>query len=183
MASAVTCAIFIYDRLEGLWDRTLVAGVSIEKVLLAHSIVNSVIVLIMTIEIVCIAISAYGIHNLGDNYTPIALLILLNITGMLCGLCISVACDTYRTATMITAGTFMPMITLSGVIWPIEGMPMGLRLFAQCLPFTLSSVALRNIIFKGYEFTEKSIVGAFIVTIMWLLIFLFLSKLALRLKK
>ncbi len=104
MAASITCAIFIYDRLEGLWNRTLVAGVSLEKMLTAHIIVNGLIIIFMTTEILCVAIYVYDIDNRGSNLTAIILLVLLDICGMLCGLCISVACDTYRTATMVTAG-------------------------------------------------------------------------------
>jgi ABC-type polysaccharide/polyol phosphate export permease len=78
---------------------------------------------------------------------------------------------------------FVPMLLLSGIIWPIEGMQLGLRNFAKCLPFTLPAVTLRNIIFKGHGLANKYVLYSFGVIIFWLITFLILTKIALKLKK
>ncbi len=47
--------IFIIDRVEGVWDRILVAGASAEEMLLGHFLVNSMILLIQCTEIITIS--------------------------------------------------------------------------------------------------------------------------------
>ncbi len=115
MASCITCAIFIYDRLEGLWNRSLVAGVSMVKILTAHVIVNGLIIVFMSIEILVAVMFMYNIDNRGSNFTAIILVVLVDVCGMLYGLCISVACDTYRTATMVTAGCKIKIANLKSM--------------------------------------------------------------------
>jgi huntingtin len=65
------------------------------------------------------------------NYGSIFLVMLLTIMQGLCGMCfgffISAVCDLERTAVQLSLGSFYPSLLLSGVLWPIEGMPNFLR--------------------------------------------------------
>lgn len=51
------------------------------------------------------------------------------------------------------------------MFWPIQAMPWFLQWFSYCMPFTFSSIAVRNIMIKGYSFFDPSVLlGAVIVT-------------------
>ena len=43
------------------------------------------------------------------------------------GLVISALCDTENDAIQLALGSFYPNLLLSGIIWPLEGMPKELR--------------------------------------------------------
>lgn len=85
LATLITSTIFITDRLEGIWDRTLVAGITTTELLLAHIITQTVIMLMQCIEIVLLAALIFGAENKGNNVTVIVLLMLLGFAGMLYG--------------------------------------------------------------------------------------------------
>lgn len=114
LATLITSTIFITDRLEGIWDRTLVAGISTTELLLAHIITQSTVMLVQCIEIVVLATFIFNTHNHGDNFTVVLLLMMLGFSGMLYGLFISIFCDSHTMANFMATGSFYPMIILCG---------------------------------------------------------------------
>jgi ABC-type multidrug transport system permease subunit len=114
LATLITSTIFITDRLEGIWDRTLVAGISTSELLLAHIITQSTVMLVQCAEIVILAAFIFNTDNQGDNLTVILLLMMLGFAGMLYGLFISIFCDSHTMANFMATGSFYPMIILCG---------------------------------------------------------------------
>lgn len=114
LATLITSTIFITDRLEGIWDRTLVAGISTSELLLAHIITQSTVMLVQCVEIVVLAAFIFNTHNYGDNFTVVLLLMMLGFSGMLYGLFISIFCDSHTMANFMATGSFYPMIILCG---------------------------------------------------------------------
>lgn len=87
LATLVTSTIFINDRLEGIWDRTLVAGIKPMEMLLAHIVTQTVVMLIQCMEIIFLAGVVFGTANNGNDFTVIFLLMLLGFAGMCFGRC------------------------------------------------------------------------------------------------
>lgn len=114
LATLITSTIFITDRLEGIWDRTLVAGISTTELLLAHIITQSSVMFLQCIEIVILSAFIFDTQNHGDNATVIVLLMMLGFAGMLYGLFISIFCDSHTMANFMATGSFYPMIILCG---------------------------------------------------------------------
>ena len=52
---------------------------------------------------------------------------LQGICGTTIGLIISAVCRTQQDATQVALGIFYPNLILSGIIWPVESMPVALR--------------------------------------------------------
>lgn len=75
------------------------------------------------------------------------------------------------------------MCRLSGVIWPVEGMPTFLRYISQCLPLTMATTALRSMLTRGWAITEPNVYNGYISTIIWIVVFLTISLLVLRFKR
>lgn len=74
-------------------------------------------------------------------------------------------------------------IFFAGMFWPLQGMPMFLQYVSYCMPFTLPSIAVRNIMMKGYSFFHPSVlIGASIVT-GWAFFAVFLGLQGLKRKK
>ena len=46
---------------------------------------------------------------------------------LVAGMVIAVVCDEERTAMMAAMGIFYPMMLVSGIVWPVQGMPVFLR--------------------------------------------------------
>uniref|UniRef100_A0A336MEP9 CSON012244 protein n=1 Tax=Culicoides sonorensis TaxID=179676 RepID=A0A336MEP9_CULSO len=183
LATLVTSTIFINDRLEGIWDRTLVAGIRPLEMLLAHIITQTLVMLIQCMEIIFLAGVVFGTANNGNDFTVIFLLMLLGFAGMCFGLFISIFCDSHTMANFMATGSFYPMIILCGIMWPLEGMPEILRYFAYLLPFTIPSISVRNVLTKGWSFTHPTVLMGYVTTLSWIVGLLLLCLIGLRIKK
>lgn len=86
LATLTTASVFIADRAEGVWERTLVAGITTPEMLIAHIGTQSVIVFLQCVEVIFFIGFIFGTVNHGDNLTLIALLSLTGFAGMLFGI-------------------------------------------------------------------------------------------------
>ena len=93
---------------------------------------------------------------------------------------ISAICSDENSAIMASLGSFYPYFLLSGIIWPLEGMPYGLRIFSYLLPQTLPIISLRNIMLKGWYVSHLFVYLGFVSTIVWMFIFLSIAALILK---
>ncbi|KAI7815043.1 ABC subfamily G member 21 [Rhyzopertha dominica] len=154
LGTTLTSTIIITDRLEGVWDRSIVAGVTSSEILLTHFVVQMALILIQMLESVIITFGIYGMEYVG-NITTIALI--LGLQG-LCGM-------SY------------------GLVWPLEGMPVGLRFIAKCLPFTLAIESLRNVISKGWSITHADVISGIGVELVWIVGFGIISAFLIKAKR
>ena len=67
------------------------------------------------------------------------------------GFLISSICDSQAVAMQLSIGSFYPNLLLSGILWPLEGMPPFLRLVAKFLPNSLACQAMRDIMLRGWD--------------------------------
>ena len=65
------------------------------------------------------------------------------------GILVSAASRTVPQAMQLAFLTFMPSIYLSGLLFPIEGMPTGAQLLASVIPLTYYLRVVRGIVLKG----------------------------------
>ena len=98
------------------------------------------------------------------------------------GLTISAVSTDENTAIMAALGTFYPQLLLSGIIWPLEGMPNIIRKISYFLPQTLPIIAFRDIILKGWGLTHFHVYIGFLCSIAWILIFLLLAYIAMKIR-
>lgn len=183
LATLGTSTIFITERLEGIWDRVMVAGISAFEMLLSHILTQMVMLVIQCAEIIFVAAFIFGCENKGDNLTILSLLVLLGFAGMLFGLLISIFCDSHTQASFVATGSFYPMIILCGLLWPLQGMPDQLRYIALLFPFTIPSISVRNILVKGWSIAHLEVYGGFLVLFGWILLFIFLCCVGLKMTK
>lgn len=74
-------------------------------------------------------------------------------------------------------------ISNTGVIWPVEGMPIILRYISACLPLTMATTSLRSMLTRGWYITEPDVYLGFISTIIWIVLFLSISLIVLKVKR
>ncbi len=95
----------------------------------------------------------------------------MGVTGMMLGLVISSVCEEEREAMQLALGSFFPAQLLSGIIWPIEAVPMGLRYISYCLPTTWAAGAMRSIMSRGWGITEFDVWIGYVVASIWVAVF------------
>ncbi|XP_051164491.1 ABC transporter G family member 23 isoform X2 [Leptopilina boulardi] len=183
LATAVACFIIISDRHEGVWDRSLVQGVTTTEILLAHLLTQFTVILLQST--ICLSLS-FLVFNLvceGPLLTAICLVILTGLCGMCYGFLISVYSNSHTLANFIATGSFYPMILLCGCIWPLEGMPKFLHWFSLTLPITVPGLSMRGILDQGYTINEPIVYDGFLIVSSWTAFFIALCLIGLRIKE
>lgn len=78
----MTSQVIITDRMEGVWDRSTIAGVSSLEISLTHLILHMGIAFIYTIEILIISFAVFKIENIGSIWALTLITFLQGLAGM-----------------------------------------------------------------------------------------------------
>ncbi len=71
------------------------------------------------------------------------------VTALAMGILVSSVATTQHEALLMTFGTMLPTVYLSGFIFPIEAMPQWLQAISYLIPARYAMVIMRGIILKG----------------------------------
>lgn len=182
LAVTVSTYVLITERLEGVWDRSLVQGVRTEEIVLSHVILQSIIIVIHTIILTVIFFIIWGTDCKGSIFVAISLVFLNGLVGLMYGFILSALCQNHTMAHFSSAGSFFPLILLNGCLWPLEGMPNLLRWISYILPTTLPSLSLRGILYKGLSISDSEVYIGFLVSLAWIAFYLIVTILSVRSK-
>ncbi|XP_066602988.1 ABC transporter G family member 20-like [Prorops nasuta] len=182
LATSVSSTIIITDRHEGVWDRSLVQGVSTTQILMAHFLTQLTIIVIQCTVTLTMSFLQFDLHCKGSIFLVIALMFLMGVCGMCYGFLISVFCSSHTMANYITTGSFYPVILLCGCIWPIEGIPKCLMWVSLSMPTTVPAIAVRSVLDKGYSFMEADVYNGFLTVSGWTASFIILCIVGLKTK-
>lgn len=183
LAVALTSGAMIIERNGGILERCLVSGISVLEILFSHVTTQCVVMLLQVASVLLFSFPAFDLTLRGPAIWMVLLVILTGFCGMCFGFLVSAACNTERTATHLAMGSFLPIVMLCGIIWPIEGMWPGMRWVASLLPLTQSVESLRSITQRGWGIERKVVWVGFVSTGAWVGIFLALSIVLLKFRK
>jgi hypothetical protein len=110
IAAGLTVAIFIADRTEGFWNRTLLAGVTLKEMMLVHILTHSVVLILQLLETIFLIAFVFGAENKGSNVAVLFMLMMLAYSGMFFGMLLSVECGDLREANFVLTGIATPMV-------------------------------------------------------------------------
>lgn len=168
LATSICSSIIITDRHSGVWDRSLVQGVTTSEILVTHLISQITVIIIQVSTALCICFLHFDVECKGSMTAVIWLTMLEGICGMTYGFLISVMFTSHTLVNYASVGSFYPLILLCGIIWPIEGMPKILRWFSLGLPLTIPGISLRGILQKGSTVNEPEVYTGFLVVTVWI---------------
>lgn len=82
MGTTMTSTIIISDRKEGVWDRSIVAGVTSLEIMFTHFITQFILMVLQVAEIMVITFAIYNTTNEGSLSTLVFMIILEGLCGM-----------------------------------------------------------------------------------------------------
>ncbi|MFZ0488749.1 MAG: ABC transporter permease [Salegentibacter sp.] len=107
------------------------------------SVINAVVIVVLSITVFKMPVQ-------GSYFLLAAESILFIITSLSLGILISTIAKTQQTAMMISLmGLMLPVILLSGFIFPISSMPLPLQLISNIIPAKWFILILKGIMLKG----------------------------------
>ncbi|XP_011138866.1 ABC transporter G family member 23 isoform X1 [Harpegnathos saltator] len=182
LANTISTSLIITDKAKGVWNRSLVQGVTTAEILLSHILAQNIIIVINTIMTLCLCFPILGLNCTGSIFTVACFGFFSGICGLMYGFFLSVMCTNHTTAHYASAGSLFPLILLCGVLWPVEGMPQVLRWISYLMPMTLPAISLRGVMEKGQSIYELDVYSGLFVISGWALFFLIVCLVSLRLK-
>jgi len=183
MAMTLTSITFVIEKKEGLYARSWVAGVNNMEILLSHLVTQLSVMLVQIALVMVFMFTVFHIPCLGNILWVILLAILQGLCGMAFGLMISVCVTQEMTAIQLSMGIFYPILMLSGIMWPVQGMPTVLRYIAYLLPQTYACESVRAVLYKGWDITYFDVYIGYLVTTVWIFLHIGVAGLVLKLKK
>ena len=136
----------------GTFETLISAPVSVTEILLGKTIPYIIIGCINLPLIFFVAVAGFDVPMRGSYiWLGLATLFFL-VTTVSIGTMLSIISRNQQQAMMGSFIFIMPAIMLSGVIFPIENMPLSLKIIAQVNPLMYFSTLLRNIMLKGGDY-------------------------------
>lgn len=183
LAVTLTAGVILTEKTEGLIDRTLMTGLLVPEILFSHAVTQFVVICGQTFMVLLFSFAVFNIPHQGPMFAVVILTLLQGLSGMCFGLLISSACDNIMMATYLGMGSFHPLVILSGVIWPIEGMHSVLQYVSYCLPLTYPTESLRSLLLRGWGIDSPTVYGGFLVSVAWITLYAVSTFIILRFKK
>ncbi|CAG5014148.1 unnamed protein product [Parnassius apollo] len=183
LAVALTSGSMLAERNEGILERSLVSGITGTEILFSHVLVQMIVMIIQTVMVLVLGFAVFGLTINGPVGWVSVLTLIIGLCGMTFGFVVSCLCDTERTATYLALGSFLPMMLLCGIIWPVEGMHQVLQWISYVLPLTKSTESLRSMLQRGWTVTVPTVYSGFISTAIWIVVYLTVSILLIKFKK
>ncbi|KAK4883052.1 hypothetical protein RN001_006371 [Aquatica leii] len=140
-----TASSLIMELSNGVTERSLIMGANPLHLLFAHGLSELLLVIIQIISITVCTFVVTGIPLHISMYLVVVFYGLMGAFGMSYGFALSSFCDTDSIITLAIMGSLFPSAILTGMFWPIEGMPIFLQKFALILPFAGAADSLRNL--------------------------------------
>ncbi|XP_063369058.1 ABC transporter G family member 20-like [Cydia amplana] len=183
LAVALTTSSMLAERNEGILERSLVSGITGTEILFSHVCIQMFMMMTQAAVVLFIGFLFFDLTNNGPLGWIILLTVLNGFCGMTFGFFVSCLCDTERTATFIALGSFLPMMLLCGIVWPIEALHECLQWIAYVLPLTKSTESLRSMLQRGWTINMPMVYNGFLSTGIWIALYLIGSILLIKFKK
>ncbi|XP_070493598.1 ABC transporter G family member 20-like [Chironomus tepperi] len=178
---AISCV--SQNRVEGIWNRTLLAGVKTSEILFSNVIILLFCDVIEIFAMKIATIFLVDIPIIGNQLTLGLLCLCLYMAGNSIGLFISFF--TTNVAVLNSAGSLVvsTFTVFSGIIWPAQGLLPILKYASYITPMTLPITTIRNIAVKGFPITHITVYGGFLLLSGWIILMLILCYWILKKKK
>ncbi len=176
VCTMMTAITIVREKEIGTMEVMLVSPVQPLKIVVAKavpylllSIVNIISILLLSVFVLDVPINGSIVLLMGES-------ILFTITCLSFGLLISSLTGSQQTAMFIAlTGMFLPTIMLSGFMFPVENMPLPLRLISNIVPSRWFYQIVRAVMIKGL-----GIEGVWKQTLILIAMTLFLLTLAVK---
>lgn len=171
ICTMMTSISIVREKEMGMMEVLLVSPVRPFSIIVAKAVPYFVLSCINLITILLLSIFVLGVPVAGSLFWLSFVSILLIIVALCLGLLISTISGTQVTAMMISGmAMMMPVIMLSGMIFPIESMPGFLRAFSVIIPARWFIEAVRKLMIEGlgvhYVLKEIAILSGMAILLM-----------------
>ncbi|MBL0056426.1 MAG: ABC transporter permease [Chitinophagaceae bacterium] len=155
VCTMMTAITIVKEKEMGTMEVMLVSPMRPQMVVLAKAVPYLFISSINIATILLLSVYALEVPINGSLFLVVAESILFTLVSLSLGLLISSSAGTQQTAMFISLiGLFMPTLMLSGFMFPIENMPLPLRVISNIVPAKWYYLVVRSVMIKGVGLQE-----------------------------
>ncbi|XP_065916590.1 ABC transporter G family member 23-like isoform X3 [Dysidea avara] len=141
---------------------------------------GSLLSIVDVVIVVAIVFGIFDVEQHGNIALASFIFWLISLSGLTAGLLISVVSQSM--VDIIFLGSMCSNVPcfLSGVFWPLEGLPSGIRWVSNFMPITYGVIALKGVVSKGMGIGDKVVYQGILITLAWWLLYLTLVVIVFR---
>jgi ABC-2 type transport system permease protein len=150
ICTMMTAITIVREKEMGTMEVMLVSPVQPLKIIVAKAVPYLLLSIVNIASILLLSVFVLDVPVNGSLLLLIFESILFILTCLAFGLLISASTGSQQTAMFISlTGLFLPTIMLSGFMFPIENMPLPLRLISNAVPAKWYYLIVKNVMIKG----------------------------------
>jgi len=161
---------FLRERAQGTLERLMTTTVGRADILVGYLLGFMIFATVQTIVILFFTIFALRVEYQGNVYEIIAVLMLVVVVAVSLGIFTSTFARNEFQVVQFIPIVFAPQVFLSGVIVPVDEMPLVMEAISKILPLTYAVEGLREIMLQGRGLTdvwpELAVLAAFGVSLL-----------------
>ncbi len=153
VCTMMTAITIVREKEMGNMEVLLVSPIQPAKIIIAKAIPYLLLSVVNIASILLLSVFVLEVPINGNLFLLIFESILFTLTCLAFGLLISASTSSQQVAMFISlTGMFLPTIMLSGFMFPIENMPLPLRIISNIVPAKWYYLIVKDVMIKGTGF-------------------------------
>lgn len=154
VCTMMTAITVVREKELGTMEILLVSPIQPLKIIVAKAVPYLLLSMVNIASILLLSVFVLDVPINGSLILLISESILFTLTCLAFGLLISSSTDSQQTAMFISlTGMFLPTVMLSGFMFPIENMPLPLRIISNIVPAKWYYLIVKDVMIKGVGFS------------------------------
>jgi len=150
VCTLMTAITVVREKEMGTMEILLASPIQPLKIIIAKAVPYLLLSMVNIASILLLSVFVLGVPINGSLILLIFESILFTLTCLAFGLLISASTDSQQVAMFISLiGMFLPTIMLSGFMFPIENMPLPLRIISNIVPAKWYYLIVKDVMIKG----------------------------------
>ena len=170
------------EQKSGLFERSLIAGVSHELVFFSHLITGFIIAFVQVFLMDLTTFIIFENPLNGKISVQFSLFMLQSMSAMSLGFVISAFVNNEIGSIVLVWFTTIPQFFTSGVFWPIEAVNQPIKRLLYMLPLTIPISTVRQVVLQGWDLSNQQVQHGFIYTAVPMFVFFYIALIAFKQK-
>lgn len=153
ICAMMTSVSIVREKELGTMEILLVSPLKPITIILAKTIPYFTLSLINLATVLILSVFVLGVPIVGNFFLLISICLLYIFVSLAFGILISTVVSSQLVATLISGLVLlMPVMMLSGLLFPVDNMPLVLRWFSHIIPAKWFILAIKSVMIKGAGF-------------------------------
>jgi len=155
VCTLMTAITVVREKEMGTMEILLASPIRPLKIIIAKAVPYLLLSVVNIASILLLSVFVLDVPVNGSLILLIFESILFTLTCLAFGLLISASTDSQQTAMFVSlTGMFLPTIMLSGFMFPVENMPLPLRIISNVVPAKWYYMVVKDVMIKGLGFAS-----------------------------